>query len=269
LRSMGPTAGGGNEPNWESLLASAKAHVTAPVVAVEHIESLSSASEPQKVRGDDGAVYAVKFLTNRYGNGRAIFTEQVVPLLGRLIDAPVPEVTRIDVTPDLLSVSSFSVNAAPATPGLHHGSRWADGFADRMAIDHVDSNREALGALSVLYTWLHCAGDQQLIYQNSPPHRVLSVDHSAFFLASGSWDADLLGTLLPPAAYDPFFDPAGLSDIDRSPALNLLERVTPEKIAAAVAAPPDEWGVSQSERVVLAEVVWLRQVQVLALSGRV
>lgn len=256
-------------PDWDSLIPSARAEVVAPLVAEEHVESLASASEAQKLRCDDGMMYAVKFRTNRYGNGKAIFTEQIVPLIGSLINAPVPSVTRVDVTADLLAVSTFQIAGAPPTAGLHHGSRWVDGFADRMAIDHVDANRERLGALSVLYTWLACGGDQQLIYRNVSPHDVLSVDHSAFFADGGNWDEAVLSQLAPPTSYDPFFDPAGLTDIDRSPALDLLEQVTPDQIAQATATPPDEWGVTAAERVAMARVVRLRQEQVLALSGRV
>jgi hypothetical protein len=53
-------------------------------------------------------------------------------------------------------------------PGVHHGSRWADGFSDRLALAYQDENREAFGALDVLYSWTYCAGDHQWIYLDFP-----------------------------------------------------------------------------------------------------
>jgi hypothetical protein len=260
---------GGSAPDWSALISAAIAISPTPVVAMEHVESLGSASAPQKIRCDDGHLYAVKFRTNGYGNGRAIFAEHVVPRLGALVGAPIPEVALVSVTADLLDVSSFLIAGGPPTVGLHHGSRWVNDFADREGIAHVDQNREALAALSVLYTWAHCPADHQLIYSNKEPHAVLSVDHSAFFIDQGAWTPSALLALPAPSAYDGFYDPAGLSDIDRSAALDMLEAVKPEDIAGAVAGPPDEWGVDAGDRAALASFLHTRREQVLTLSGRV
>ncbi len=258
-------------PDWASLIAGAAGvdGCPAPVKAREHVESLSSASQPQKIRCEDGQLYAVKFLTNPYGNGRAIYAEQVVPLLGALIGAPVPQVTPVFVSGEFVAVSTFRIGAMPPTEGLHHGSLWVENCSDREGIAHVNENRDRLGALSVLYTWAHCAGDHQLIYANEAPHAVLSVDHSAFFGDQGSWTPQSLAAHPDAVAYDAYFDPADLNDVDRSAALDALSVVSPQDLVQAVAAPPLSWGVNNADRAALAAFLNERRSQVLALSGRV
>lgn len=78
---------------WGALVSEAQARARPSVVAEEYVDQVAeTASRPQKFRGDDGRLYAVKFRNNDHGDGRAVFTEQVVGLLGQRIGAPVPEV---------------------------------------------------------------------------------------------------------------------------------------------------------------------------------
>src|SRR6266702_4238299 len=98
------------EEGWERLITEAAARVRLPVVAQRYAGGLTSASRPQKFECDDGNLYAVKFRGNPHGNGRAIFTEQVVGLLGRLVGAPVPEVRLVSVTAELLASLSIDFN---------------------------------------------------------------------------------------------------------------------------------------------------------------
>jgi hypothetical protein len=149
-------------------------------------------------------------------------------------------------------------------PGVHHGSRWADGFSDRLALAYQDENREAFGALDVLYSWTYCAGDHQWIYRLEEPHEVLSVDHTVFFGGAPEWDeTSLTGT--PAVASDPMFDPVRLRHQDRAAALEKLEALTPANLAEIVAAPPTDWGVTASARQALAHYLADRRDGVLGL----
>lgn len=211
----------------------------------------------------------VKFLNNPYGNGHAIFLEQIVPLLGHLIGAPVPVVERINFDQDLIAAAKLTIDGVPPAPGLHHGSLRRLGCSDRCGIEYAAQNISGHASLSVLYTWLHCVADHQLIYSNSAPYEVLSVDHSAFFAKEGKWDLIELLLIPSPTQFDPFFDPANVSNDDRAEALDLLAQVSPDDIALALATPPAEWGVSDAERVALAETIYERQELVLEMTGRV
>lgn len=255
-------------PDWAALVAAAGPS-RPPVVAQEFIESLPSASQPQKFRCNDGRVYAVKFKGNPYGNGRAIYTEQVVALLGHLIGVPVAEVELVSVTAELLGALNITIGGVPAQAGIHHGSRWQDGFSDRADfIRYAEQNREAFGALRVLYSWVHCAGDHQVIYRNEEPHDVLSVDHSCFIADQAGWSVETLRSLQDACQFDQQFDPLGLTEEECSAAVDRLEAITNEEIAHVAATPPDEWGIPPAEREAFAGYVSRRRLRLLANFGR-
>jgi len=238
------------------------------VVAQEFVGGLTSASRPQKLRCDDGNLYAVKFRGNPYGNGRAIFTEQVVAVLGRLIGAPVPDVRLVRVTDELLSLLNLDINGQPATSGLQHGSLWQEGFSDREGLSHLDENRSSFAALRLLYSWLFCAGDHQFIYRNAPPRNVLSVDHSCFLPDGTAWSGRRLEEHQDSVTLDPYFDSLALKEEDQAATLDRLESVERTEIARVTATPPDEWGVLLGERVAFAEYVARRRIRLLEHFGR-
>src|SRR6478672_5229291 len=145
--------------------------------AMRHEGGYQTATKPQKFMCD-GGLYLVKFAQNKYGNGKGIFTEQVVALAGQLIGAQVPQVALVDVPREHAEElraqrASLGLDFDPQ-PGIHHGSRWADGHTDQMGIAYEAENRERFGALQVLYTWIGGAGDHQFIYRAATPHEVLS-----------------------------------------------------------------------------------------------
>lgn len=238
-----------------------------PLVAVRHEGSWGSACKPQRFTCDDGALYSVKFIQNRHGDGRGAFNEQVVALCGELIGAPVPPVRLVEMPSALTDVmnrnpAAYLLDFTPQ-PGIHHGSKWMDDCSDRAGVEHVDENRQRLGSLEVLYTWLVCRSDHQLIYSNKSPREVYSVDHTTFLPGEFNWNA---ASLLPEYATvvpDTSFQGKGLTDADRSPALDRLRQVTEGEVAVVVSRPPDEWGVSSADRLALAEYVLARRDSVL------
>jgi hypothetical protein len=257
------------EPDWSTLIAAAAANVRPPVVAQQHVKPLPGGSRGQLFKCDDGEQYAVKFRGNPHGDGRGIFTEQVVALLGRLIGAPVPEVRLITVTAELLAPLNIDLGGGPVEPGLHHGSCWAEGFSDRLDfLQYRDRNREAFAALRMLYSLLVCGSDHQAIYRNAEPHDVLSVDHGLFLPYATEWTAEGLRAFSDSVQLDPAFDVLGLTGDEHKPALDRLAPVGPEQIADVAATPPAEWGISQDDRVAFAEFVERRRRNLLASFGR-
>jgi hypothetical protein len=192
-----------------------------------------------------------------------------VGLLGQQIGAPVPEVKAVNVTTELLTAMNLQLGGQPATPGLHHGSLWQDGYGDKTQfLLYTDANRPAFAALHVLYSWLHCETDHQLIYRDEAPNDPLSVDHTCFLPKGPNWTMQDLQDRQDAVQLDPAFGPLNLTSDEHHEALDRLEAATPEAIATAVASPPDSWGVSLADRLALAEYVARRRVSLLESFGR-
>jgi hypothetical protein len=218
---------------------------------------------------DDDELYAVKFAQNEYGDGRAIFTEQLVARLGRRIGAPVPAVCLVDVGPELTeeirAKPELQLNFLPQ-PGLHHGSKWELGYSDRQGVAYVDENRERFAALHVLYAWF-LASDQQWIYRNEAPHLVLSVDHSGFLPGGPNWTAETVAAEAAAIVADPTLAGIGLTVEEHNAALAQLATVSDGEIEEAVGATPDEWGTSPPEREAVASYLIARRDAIPAVLG--
>lgn len=252
-------------PDWKALVAD---HVPpTPIVASLYLGAASgSASAPQKFEcGDDDDLYAVKFRNNKHGDGRALVAEHVAGRCGALIGAPVAEVALINVGEHLVSGGVVTLqDGTPVVDGVQHGSRWVEPYGDRKGIEYVDANREALGALQVLYSWLLCTSDHQLLYRDEPPHDVISVDHSEMLPGSaGGWTTDLLSASGDKVVLDSFFAPAGLTADDRRQATQALARVSDEAIAEVTVGPPGEWDLDELDRIALAEYLASRRARLL------
>lgn len=238
------------------------------ITAWRHDGGFPTATKPQKLTCSDNALYNVKFAGNTHGDGRGIYTEQVVALCAALIDAPVPVVELIDV-PEHIAEGirqdkvALNLNFDPQA-GVHHGSRWADNHSERAELEHFEDNRQRFGALDVLYMWLTCSADHQWIYANDPPHHVLSVDHTCFLPAGPAWTDGLLASEAGTVTPDATLAGLGLQPADRASALSLLAQVDDNQVAAVVARPPDEWGIAMAERVAVAEFVVTRKNAALA-----
>ncbi|MFY9556605.1 MAG: hypothetical protein WAV20_16060 [Blastocatellia bacterium] len=218
-----------------------------PHVATQYDSFINTASKPHKLVCDDGSRYAVKFINNPHGDGKAIATEQIVALAGALIDAPVPRVDLIQVSDDLVNIIKSTFFDSPASAGIHHGSKWVDGYSGPLGLTYQDLNRDKFAALDVLYTWL-LAGDHQWIYRNTRPNDVLSVDHSAFFPGGPNWQSyGLLGACTG-VTPDPHLAALNLTDADRATTLERLLAVTDNDIASLAPRARKEW-VSWSAQV--------------------
>jgi hypothetical protein len=251
------------DPDWEDLLQEAVARHLSPVSARRHDGGIETATRPQKlICGDEERLFAVKFIQNNHGDGRGIASEQIVARLGRLIGACVAEVAVVDVSAELVEV----IRASPDShldfvplPGLHHGSMWALGFSDRQHLAFIDENRQAFAALHVLAAWAFCNGDHQWIYRNEPPHDVLSVDHTTFFPAGPAWTPQSLAQGEAAVTRDSQFDSIGLAPDEYDAVLERVAAVSAENLAEVVSAPPDDWGLSPTDRKAVASYLWTRR----------
>jgi len=123
-------------------------------------------------------------------------------------------------------------------------------------------NRSRFALLAVLYGWVY-ANDIQLIFQKNPPRLVYSVDHGHFFPGGPDWtERDLMqATQAEVNSY--LCDNCNFTPDEISSALRALQSVSEETIIQAVAAPPNEWGLTLDERVTLVEYLTRQQQQLL------
>ncbi len=152
--------------------------------------------------------------------------------------------------------------------GLCHGSLWIRDCTDRLGFEHANEppNRSRFARLAILYGWIG-ANDHQFIYLKDPPHLVFSVDHGHFFPGGPNWTAATLAGA-PQASPDPtVISGCALTDVELRTACLELEGVDGRIIAAAIAAPLDDWGISANERIVVAEYLFRRRSELLVRFG--
>jgi hypothetical protein len=253
-------------PDWGQLVRAARAPRVVPA-RIYVGRAAQSASSPQKYQcGSNRDLYCVKFVNNTHGDGRALVAEHLAGRCGKLIDAPVGAVALVNVPTHLTKGVTLTDGTTAVEAGIQHATRWRHSFSDKQGIAYTGQNRRRLGALQVLYTWVLCTGDHQLIYANADPFEVLSVDHSEFLPGSaGQWTPALLQQSSASVIADPFFDQAALGSTDRAPALRALRRLHEPDIARAVAAPPSSWSIAAADRIDLADYLWRRRQLVLDL----
>lgn len=254
-----------SQGEWRSLLNSAAPPT--PVDAETFLQAWITWSRPIAVRCSDGNVYVVKGLQpTRPEMGRALVAEHVVGRLGRTLGAPIPDVALVNVPSQLISIEP---SIAHLSPGLAHGSLLVANCSDRLGIvpPATDRNRSAYATLAVLYGWAQ-ASDQQLVSRLDAAGDIFSVDHGLFFPGAPNWDSSTLASAPPPALDGQFMPHVLLPDL--SSVLDRLRTISDKVIAEFVAGPPAAWGVTEDERVALADYLsHRRDTLIVALEGMV
>lgn len=231
--------------DWTDLFTAGTSVRPQPILAETYLRSWSSASHPVLLECSNGHAYVVKGMQA----GRMIVNDQIVAALGQLLHAPVPTPELINVPAELVAAQA---EMGHVTAGVAHGSRFVPNCADREDLKHAGpENNARFARLAVMYGWMQ-AGDNQFIYDNAVPPTVHSVDHGHFFPGGPEWTEASLQAA-GPAQLEPALDASVtwtdelLTEIGES-----LHRITNQTIANAVCRPPDEWGMTPSERTALA-----------------
>ncbi|MDJ0621101.1 MAG: hypothetical protein QNJ63_30925 [Calothrix sp. MO_192.B10] len=225
-----------------------------PVLITTFRGALTSSSRPVFARGIDGCEYIVK----GWQSDRGIINEQIVSRLGLAMGAPVGKPEIVEISSELLELDQeFSFLA----PGKAHGTHFIPNcFDDRDASKYKDhsGNRERFALLSVLFGWVH-SQDEQFIYQTTHPCLVHSVDHGRFFPGGYTWTTASLQNASDPEVDRKLILSCSLKEDEIKLALSALRGVTEKMIIQAVASPPDEWGITIGERMVMVEYLIKRQ----------
>lgn len=218
---------------------------------------------PFIVRAEDGNRYVTK-VHSRQEPAYMLFTEQVMPLIGRFLGAPTQPVTVLDINLKLLEGTS----AQPMRRPYAHGSRIDFKCTSRMWLEEASALhlRQDFAAIAVFFRML-AMNDHQLVYSKDIPKKVLSVDHGGFlpFEVDTVWTTERLRAWSQEnhahveMAYREMVDKVGLTQVDFDPVLEKLSQLSESDVTVAVSHPPDEWGVTANERTVLAEYIWSRR----------
>lgn len=227
------------------------------VVAETKLGSLPGASGSIKFLCAGGQIYVAKGTRNKIG----LVAEHVVARLGQLLEAPVGDVTLLEV-PDALRADA---QVLAMGPGPAHAIKWIENITDRGALTHFDvpANRDRFASLCTLYS-LAGAGDHQLFYSTTEPRLVHSLDHGHFFPGGPNWTAASL-TVAAPATLDRWFAPAGLTSAELASVRLKLEAITDGNIADILAGPPAEWPFTQEQRDALGSYLRTRRDTLLTL----
>jgi hypothetical protein len=220
-------------------------------------------ARPAAFMCDDGKVRVVKCRRNDQEMGRILISDHIVAHLGQALGAPTGEPRLVDVPAELVAAEP---QIAHFVPSVGHGTLFVDGCTDRQWLSHmsVPENRPRFARLATLYGWA-VASDHQLIYMNSPPHLVFSVDHGHFFPGSTNWNAAQLDAA-PNATLDGnIVQGCQLTPDEIREAGNMLLAIRLLEIADAVASPLEAWGVTAAERFALLTFLVRRRAQLLPL----
>lgn len=206
----------------------------------------------------DGQRYVVKW----FAPPRMIANDQIIGILGNAMGAPVPEVRLVDIAPELVA-------AVPAIKhlraGLCHGSRFLNGVSEtreNFNFMRVQENRPRFALLAVLYG-LTCAADHQFLYGKQPPRLVFSHDHGHFFPKGPEWTINSLTGAPTPALDQTIMEKCDFMPKEITTALQSLENINDECIALAVATPPDDWGLTDDDRIAMAGYLETRRDELL------
>ena len=248
--------------DWEELIQAATAQRPEFIVAETYLGKWNpSAATPVKMRCSDGRNYAVKAKQA----GRQIFNDQVAARLGHRIGAPVPQVSLIAVTQEVIDVNPNDMGHMH--PGTSHGSVVFEDCTDKTGFTNFNDgdNRTRFASLAIFFGWMG-GQDQQCIYRKSSPRLVHSVDHGHFFHADRKAPNWTVGTLThaPKAEADaPLTQQGTITAEELADACAPLRAVSAEHIAEVIAIPPDDWGVGLDERVALAEYLYRRKSELI------
>ena len=210
----------------------------------------SSFSNPVDLMCNDSNVYVVKGRqAGRADVSRAIVNDHIVGRLGTLLDAPVPQIALVEIPSELIAAQPEMQHIIP---GIAHGSRSVEGVSEKLQIQHHDlsENRSRFVLLAVLFGWT-VANDRQFFYNKAEPYLVYSFDHGHFFPGGPNWTEASLVQHQDARLDQHITQACSLLDEEIRDAVEQLRKIDDRAIAEVVAGPPDEWGLTQAERVAL------------------
>ena len=232
------------QSQWQQWLQTFAIQLDSPLQAKRFYRAFRTKAQPVLLGCEDGKDYIVK---GRQA-GRQIVNDQIVARLGLVLGAPVGDPVLVEIAPELIEIEPKLEYIAP---GVAHGTRYIPNCFDQFTLIATSepANRSRLIRLALLYGWT-CAKDHQFLFNTTPPRLIHSVDHGHFFPNGPNWSSQDLNSA-PPSILDPYFADCQFTSHEIAEGRRVLEQITLAEIVRAVAHPPDQWGITVSERVAM------------------
>jgi len=240
------------DDEWRALIADGKTRVPTPIAPRSYVSTEPSDSKPVKLTCEDGHDYFVKGvqLAQDMPRKRVLINDQIVARLGLDMGAPVGVPALVEVLQALIDNES---GMAHMHAGVAHGCRAILQVTNRRTWENIQirENRSRFALIAVLYGWLNVS-DVQVLYDENPPHLVYTVDHG-HFIAGPGWDVAGFAGGIPSIMMEDICNQCVFTDAEKHAALSSLAYVTDERIADAIAIPPDTWLFPEDQRIALAK----------------
>jgi len=197
-----------------------------------------------------------------------VFNDQTVARVAHAFGAPIPAASVVRVSEEFIERHHASLGrdrlGQPRDSGHYHGSRLLEAYGDVAAVGEelAALNRSRAAKLCILYGWTHAADHQRSVTWHSG--LVWSLDHNLFLTKGGElWTPELLRVRAPAGIDSWAYARFRLQPQDLDAAMPSLCAVTPEDVARAIRASPDEWGVTLEFQAAVADFLWRRRDDIL------
>jgi hypothetical protein len=239
---------------WKSLVESAMQNRPPSIQAQTYGgQKWGTRSKPVVLRCSDKNDYVVKGKLVERDTSKSMITEQIIGTLGKIFHAPVPKLALVDVSAELINGEEEIKNLLH--PGVAHGKLYIPNCGGPTWISHPDvpENKIRHARLAILYGWFQ-VGDQQIHYELSKPEQVWSWDHEGFGLCRSE----------KAVPYNDIVQRAKITPEQLAAIKTELEAIGPAEIAIAVASPHETWGITIDTRVVTAQHLEHKRVELIA-----
>jgi hypothetical protein len=269
----------GTPINWAALIGASRKRRAKVLKADLFLGALESKWRAVKLRVEGGGEYAVKGLwrpgqrtPDNLSPGRTIFNENVAARLGGCMAAPVAQAALIDVSQEVIDSAADAMDHLRS--GIAHGARYIENCKLAQPKHHMRhpveaQNRARFALLAVMFGWMNGPegapiNDAEFLYDKTTSD-VYGIDFGNFF-GGPTNDLRQLQSKATPNAWIKHC--SELTREELASACQRLSAITPDQIADALAAPPDEWGIKFSERVEFAKLLFCRQAELVVESRR-
>jgi len=221
--------------------------------ALEHLRRMRGGAQSHLFRCRDGAYYVVKFQNNPQ-HLRILANEMLATRLAARLGLPVPPVTVVEVSPELVEntadlVMQFATGRVACKPGRQFGSQYPGHPAEVSVYDYLPDEQlveiedlEVFCGMLVFDKWSCNTNGRQAVFFREPGrsrYQALMIDQGFCFNA-GEWnfpDAPLRGLYARQRVYERV---TGLESFE--PWLGRLEqRITRAALGEAAERIPPEW----------------------------
>lgn len=254
-----------NESDWVGLLTNRTSPVAGLTVTGCLAPGKPTASSPFLAECSDGDTWWVK--APQPNLAKALVTEVVTGLCGRLIGAPVCDVTVVEIPKMLLPWEFKPGVQLPTGRGSATRNLPPVVLEERGNLGHrtQDDNSSRHVGVYAITDWTF-GSDFQWLYQTNDDWRIYSHDHGWYLPPSGpDWSQDQLRATVDQPHVLPD-NPSGLDPHQIDSVARHLESVTRDALLGVLRQVPASWGATEAE---LETLGWYLERRAPAVASRI